>query len=131
MPLIDTSKTAREALLRELSSQGPEPERAIDKYDNSIGITFKKKIVIIVVCIFLVSVVSLWFGLWWVGSQEYALLRDKIILPGDRIITERLLLALIAGTVTQVSISFGLMMKYLFSKGRTDTSSDSQSSTLD
>lgn len=124
MPVFNTTDSAREALLNELminsSPNTPEALKAIEKFEERINISFKKKIISIVVVMFFMSVLTLWAGLWWVGSNEYELIKLKIISPDGRIVTERLLLALIAGTVTQVSISFGLMIKYLFQGEKMD-----------
>lgn len=120
MPVLDTSDKARKALLLELTSSSniavPEATKAIKKFEDDIDVGFKKKIIWVVVAIFFISVITLWAGLWWIASREYDLINNKIISLDNRIITEKLLLALIAGTVTQVSLSFGLMMKFLFSK---------------
>lgn len=120
MPVLNTTDTAREALLKELtnssSADNPQAIKAIEKFEESIDVSFKKRIIYIVVFIFFISVLTLWAGLWWVASKEYDLINAKIISVENKIVTEKILLALIAGTVTQVSLSFGLMIKFLFSK---------------
>lgn len=120
MPVLNTTDSAREALLKELtnssSADNPLAIKAIEKFEESIDVSFKKRIIYIVVFIFFISVLTLWAGLWWVASKEYDLINAKIISVENKIVTEKILLALIAGTVTQVSLSFGLMIKFLFSK---------------
>ena len=120
MPVLNTTDSAREALLQELTNSSsvdnPQAIKAIEKFEESIDVSFKKRIIYIVVFIFFISVLTLWAGLWWVASKEYDLINARIISVENKIVTEKILLALIAGTVTQVSLSFGLMIKFLFSK---------------
>jgi hypothetical protein len=118
MKIINTSEQARQELVSDLFGiNKPENiQEVLNKYDDKVDIAFKKKIIYIVLGIFVVSVGVLWSGLGWVAYSDHVFIEKELITPSERIITEKVLFALIAATVTQVSISFGLMMKYLFSE---------------
>lgn len=117
--VITTSESARKELIQGLfpSTQPPANAKAVfDGYDQQMDITFKKKIIVAVTSIFIVSVAVLWLGIIAVAITDYIYISSEIIIASERVVTEKVLFALIAGTVTQVSISFGFMIKYMFSK---------------
>jgi hypothetical protein len=122
MPIISNQEDS-EKLLHEISGEsGLPPEKAAIFYKaakNVIGADIKKKVIWMVVGLFSLSLIVLWAFLWWIAAEEYSLLRCEPSVVKPPIITERLLLALIAGTVTQISVAFIFMVKYLFSNNET------------
>lgn len=132
MRVINTSEAARRELIDGLFGTSTPPadaEMAVNNFEQRLGISFKKKIISAVTIIFIVSVAVLWTGIGWVAYTDYIFLSSKIITASDRVVNEKVLLALIAGTVAQVSISFGLLMKYMFSNTQDDVNPTSDSKT--
>lgn len=118
MTIVNTAANGKKLLIEELSASSGLPTEKVEPiYDKAIevfDVAFKKKVVWMVVALFALSLGFLWFGLWWIATEEYSLLHSKPPVVKTPIITERLLLALIAGTVTQISVAFIFMVKYLF-----------------
>lgn len=114
--LIDNAESARKALINNVFSNATPDDKkvAVKNFEDALGVSFKKKIIWIVTGIFIVSVLTLWIGLGFIYFNEIDFLEKKIITPSERVIDGKVVFALIAATVTQVAVSFGLMMKYLF-----------------
>lgn len=120
--IIDNAGAARKALIHSIfdasNASAADKELAVKGFEDALGVSFKKKIIYIVTGIFIVSVLSLWVALGFIYFHEVGFLEAKIITPSERVIDGKVVFALIAATVTQVAVSFGLMMKYLFGENK-------------
>jgi hypothetical protein len=118
--IIDRTAEARGNLIAVLKGAGDSHvsskkiDEAVEALEESIGVGTKKAVIYIVVLLFVVSVGFLWLIFINMYSDELRLLEKGTIKPQDRIIDSKVLMTIIAGTVTQVSISFGSIMYFLF-----------------
>ena len=119
--MIHKSELARQEFISELLSKSEhntvvesDVRAAVKKFEEVIGVNFKKNVIKVVVFIFIASVLILWAGLGCVAKTEAALIAAGRLQPSERVITEKVILSLIVATVSQVAISFGLMMKFMF-----------------
>lgn len=80
---------------------------------KEIGGFFKKAVILSVLVTFIVGNLASWWMIYKFANAEFEIVKAKISLPG-RIITEKVILATIAGTIIQISAAFAFIVRYLF-----------------
>lgn len=123
--------SARSALIQALSqphvtsdiAKKKDSEGLVAAYEQQIVKDTKKKdrywfkmvVMTFVLMTFVVSVLYFWYGLSWVAGKEFELLSEGKI-KKTTVITEKVILFLISGTVIEMAIAFGLTMRFLFER---------------
>ena len=118
------SFTARDLLVAELSkNDGNVAERLKNLEDftkdvkqearKDFSLWFKMFVVTAVLATFIFGNIASWILIYRFANTEFELIKEGVDLS-SRLITEKVILATIAGTIIQVSAAFGFIVRYLF-----------------
>lgn len=115
---------ARDALIAELAKSDGDVDEQLKKVNEfgkavrkeerkGFGIKFKMLVVSAVLLTFVFGNLASWYMIYRFAYAEFNLIEKNIVLS-NRLITEKVILATIAGTIIQISAAFGFIVRYLF-----------------